>query len=108
MEVLAQMGRMPGFVSWLGAIVGGRMFTATAWADAEAPARLLREGAHKSAMGLFFADGVGTAVHTSVWAVQHQNPLWVRCPACGQVAKWQGEGSACGCGQPLPTAPPYW
>jgi integrase/recombinase XerC len=27
-----------------------------------------------------------TALHTGVWSAQRLNPLWVRCPACRQVA----------------------
>jgi steroid delta-isomerase-like uncharacterized protein len=107
-QVVAEMGTVPGFISWLGVVAAGRMFTATAWEDAETPKHLMRQGSHKQAMGLFFAGDLGTAVHTSVWAVDHQNPIWVRCAACKQVVAYDEGEPICRCGRPLPPAPPYW
>jgi hypothetical protein len=40
MQVVAEMGAVPGFISWLGVVAGGRMFKATAWEDAQTPKRL--------------------------------------------------------------------
>jgi hypothetical protein len=108
MQVITELGPVPGFISWLGVIAAGRMFTATAWEDAETPKRLMHEGSHRKATELFFAGDLGTAVHTSVWTVDHQNALWVRCAACKQVVKYDEGEPTCRCGQRLPPAPPYW
>ena len=65
---------MPGFVAWIGVVIANRMFTITAWEDAEALAQLRRDGTHPEAMEKFFASELGSSAMTSVWkpeAYQH-------------------------------------
>ena len=58
---------MPGFVAWIGVVIANRMFTITAWEDAEALAQLRRDGTHPEAMEKFFASELGSSAMTSVW-----------------------------------------
>jgi steroid delta-isomerase-like uncharacterized protein len=107
-RVVAEIASDPGFISWLGIIVGGRLFTATAWSDVDSMTRLMRGPAHRQGMELALSGGVGTAMHTSAWVVDHQNPLRLRCAACGALQISNGPDSHCRCGAQLPEAPPFW
>lgn len=107
-QIIMEMAQMPGFISWIGAAIGHRLYTITAWEDAESPKQLLRGGAHSKAMQTFFSTNFAKAAFTSVWSAHHLNPLWVRCPACGQMASYDDPQGRCQCGQPLPEQPPYW
>jgi steroid delta-isomerase-like uncharacterized protein len=108
LQVLAQMAEMPGFISWLGATVQGRMITVTAWDSPESAAHLLRGGPHKDAMDRVFSGTLGTAGFTSVWAPEHLNALLVHCPECGTMERYERSGGTCQCGAALPEPPPYW
>jgi steroid delta-isomerase-like uncharacterized protein len=107
-RVVAEAAPDSGFISWLGVVVDGRLFTATAWEDMESMERVMRGPAHRAAMALAMTDGVGTSMHTSAWVVDHQNPLLVRCSACGALAKHDAPDAKCRCGAELPPAPPFW
>jgi steroid delta-isomerase-like uncharacterized protein len=108
-RIAGEMLRMPGFISWLGAIVGRRMYTVTAWEQAEAAGQLLKDGTHKEAMGEFFGSGVASGGTTSVWSPHHQGPMWQRCSACDsmEIAE-QGERRCRRCGAALPEPRCYW
>ena len=99
---------MPGFVAWIGVVIDNRMFTITAWEDAEALAQLRRDGTHPEAMEKFFASELGSSAMTSVWTPERINTLWVRCDACGMMEDYELSKAVCQCGQPLPEPPPYW
>jgi steroid delta-isomerase-like uncharacterized protein len=107
-RVAGEMARMPGFITWLGAVVGRRLFTITAWENPANTAQLLRDGAHREAMEQFYKGELGSAAHTTVWVPHHQNTLWVRCTGCGQMADYEKTGGTCTCGQALPEQPAYW
>jgi len=92
---------MPGFISSLLAVVGRRMFTVTAWEDAEAPRRLLQQGTHRDAMRLFFGPDL------SEGGPVRQNAMWVRCTACGRMVDVDRHAGACTCGAQLPEPPAY-
>ena len=102
------MVEMPGFVAWIGVVIANRMFTITAWEDAEALAQLRRDGTHPEAMEKFFASELGSSAMTSVWKPERINTLWVRCDACGMMEDYELSKAVCQCGQPLPEPPPYW
>jgi steroid delta-isomerase-like uncharacterized protein len=106
--VAAEMVEMPGFIAWIGIVIANRMFTITAWEDAEALAQLRREGTHPEAMEKFFASELGSSAMTSVWKPERINTLWVRCDACGIMEDYELSNAVCQCGQPLPEPPPYW
>ena len=106
--MFGDLAAMPGFIGLVLAAVGDRMMTLSAWESPEHPRQLLSGGPHKEAMAWFFGQSACTAAWTSVWAVERANPLWVRCPACGELTSCdQGEG-VCRCGSALPEPPPYW
>jgi hypothetical protein len=107
-RVVAEAAPDPGFISWLGVIVDGRMFTATAWESIDSMQRVTRGPAHRAGMELAMTQGVGTSMHTSAWVVDHQNPLFVRCPACGALGRGEAAEARCRCGRALPEAPPFW
>jgi hypothetical protein len=107
-RVVGEAGPDAGFISWLGAIVDGRMFTATAWADIESMQRVTRGPAHRAGMELAMTNGVGASMHTSTWVVDQQNPLFVRCPECGTLSRGDVADARCRCGETLPPPPPFW
>lgn len=105
-DTAQEMLAMPGFISWLGVVAGERMYTITAWEDAEAPARLRESPAHAAAMERFFASpGIARGGQTGVWAPDRLNGMWVRCPACDEMA--QPRDGRCRCGAEV-TTPAYW
>jgi steroid delta-isomerase-like uncharacterized protein len=108
-QIMSEMATMPGFISFLGAVVGRRLYTVTAWEDPESPRQLLRPGgAHHDAMRRFFGRGFARGGQTSVWTPHRVNVLWVRCPACDRMVDAERLGETCQCGQPLPKPPAYW
>lgn len=108
-RIVQEMLKMPGFISWLGVVNGDRMFTITAWEKPEDARPLMRGGTHKEAMERFFSPtGVASDASTSVWQPHHLNPLWVRCPSCGQMVVAEGTAPRCGCGADLPGDIRYW
>lgn len=104
-EIATHMLGMPGFISWYGVIIGSRMLTLTAWEDAENVKELMRDGLHRDAVKRVFQGDVATALHTSVWAPNHLNPLYQRCSECGQMADVEQAGGRCQCGAPLGQQP---
>jgi steroid delta-isomerase-like uncharacterized protein len=106
--ILREIAQMPGFISFVGAIVGRRMYTITAWENAETPRQVMHSGAHKEAMGRFFNHDLGTAGHTSIWIPHTLNALWVRCTRCGKQVEYEKSQGVCACGEALPPPPPYW
>ena len=107
-KIFRELIRMPGMIGSVTARIGGRGFTITAWEDTESLKRLTRGGAHKNAMGQFFAGNLGVGGMTSVWVPERMNSMWVRCIQCGQMADAELDAGKCQCGATLPDHPPYW
>lgn len=107
-QIAMEMMQMPGFISWLGNVIGDRMYTVTAWEDAESARRLLGEGTHREAMKRFFGSDFAAAGHTSVWSPHHLNAVWLRCPACGRMVNYDRAAGTYECGEPLPDRPVHW
>jgi hypothetical protein len=107
-EVAAEMLEMEDFIGFVGATIGQRMLTITAWENEDAPRQLMRDGAHKEAVGAFFGPKLTSGGMTSVWTPARINPMWVRCPACDKMANYDKLEGQCVCGQTLPEPPPYW
>lgn len=105
--ILAEMLDDPAFIGATTARIGPRMVTISAWTDTQAPAAFMRKGAHAEAMKPFYKGNLGVSAYTSVWTPERINPYWVRCDACGRMAKSQSD-AACTCGAALPAHPPYW
>jgi steroid delta-isomerase-like uncharacterized protein len=105
--VATDMLGMPGFIGWVGAVAGSRMFTITAWEDAESIRELQKSEAHRGAMAAFFGPDFTLGGQTGVWAPGRLNGLCVRCDSCGEMVR-AGGGRTCRCGAELPTAPSWW
>jgi steroid delta-isomerase-like uncharacterized protein len=106
-KIAVEMLGMPGFIGWVGVVIGPRLYTFTAWENAEAAQQLHREGTHRSAVKRVFSSDFAAAFHTGVWSAEHLNPLRVRCSACGQLVDSDCSERVCGCGAALPEPPPY-
>jgi steroid delta-isomerase-like uncharacterized protein len=104
MELLA----MPGFISWVGATVGDRMMTITAWETPESMAPMMKGGEHRSAVGRFMGPELARGGATGVWTPARLNPRWIRCPACSAMVKSDKAQGTCGCGATLPEPLQYW
>ena len=106
--IAAEMTSEPGFIGWLGVEIGSRLYTITAWDDADAVNALMRSTTHKEAVRQFFNEDLGAAAATGVWRVHHLNPARVRCLSCGQMTNPAAANGRCYCGRPVPESPPYW
>ena len=107
----AEMLDLPGFLSWIGVVIGNDMFTVTAWADPASPKQLLGDGTHKEAVRRFFDNHLAASALTGVtgvWVPHRLNTVWVRCPACGDLADADAPSGTCACGEALPEPVPYW
>jgi steroid delta-isomerase-like uncharacterized protein len=106
-RVARDMLEMPGFVGWLGVVVGSRLYTVTAWEDLDSVRDLRGSAAHREAMSTFFGPDFSIGAHTGVWAPERLNGLWVRCRACEEMVR-ADQGEQCGCGAQLPPSPRWW
>ena len=104
--IVADLLGEPGFISWLGVVVGDRMFTITAWEGPDDPAVLRENPAHAEAMRLFFGPELARGGQTGVWAPHRLNGMWARCDACGRMVQADADGR-CACGAVL-SQPRYW
>jgi steroid delta-isomerase-like uncharacterized protein len=101
--LVAELAKAPGFISWLGMVIAGRMYTLTAWESADAVQEITRNQVHQDAVRKFFSGRFCTAETTGVWIPHHLNPVRVRCPSCGGLCEVTPETEGtCACGQPLP------
>lgn len=96
----------PGFLSWLGVVVGLRMFTITAWETPEDAAAVFRAPSHVEGMRRFFGSELAASGQTGVWAPHRLNGMWVRCADCGEMTR--ASAGLCASGHALPEPPAYW
>jgi steroid delta-isomerase-like uncharacterized protein len=106
-DIVGELLETSGFISWLGVVVGERMYTITAWESPDDPAVLRESPTHSEAMRAFFGPELARGGQTGVWTPHRLNGMWVRCAACGEMAQGTPEGS-CRCGAELPPTPDYW
>jgi steroid delta-isomerase-like uncharacterized protein len=104
-DMLPGLMAAPGFISFVGAIVGRRMYTITAWESADDVPAVMRDEGHRAAADRFFAGELAVGGPTGVWAPRRLNGMWVRCASCGAVAHANGD---CPCGAPATPPPAYW
>jgi len=107
-KIALEMLAMPGFISWVGATIGDRMMTITAWETADAMTPLMKGGEHRSAVGRFFSPELSRGAATGVWIPARLNPRWIRCTACSKMVDSEKTGGKCGCGAALPGPLAYW
>ncbi len=105
---MVDMLGMEGFIGATAARIGDRMVTISAWVDADAPRRVMREGAHATAMRDLIDGSLASSANTSVWSLDRDNGFWMRCGSCGKMTRNARDGSLCACGERLPEHPPYW
>jgi hypothetical protein len=84
------MPAMGGFLGWLGVGIGHKLFTITAWENAESAHKLLNEETHQEALRRFFGSDFWNAVGTGIWLPERLNTTWVRCKACGTLGRVGG------------------
>ena len=106
-RIMLGMPSMPGFLSFLGAVVGRRLYTVSAWTRPEEVHRVMHDEAHKESAAEFFRGKLGTAFHSSIWTPYHLSTRWIRCPSCGRVSGGDGQNQ-CACGSTLPELPVFW
>ena len=106
-RVARDMLEMPGFVGWLGVVVGSRLYTVTAWEDLDSVGDLRGSAAHREAMSTFFGPDFSIGAHTGVWAPERLNGMWVRCGNCNKMAR-ADQSEQCSCGAELPASPRWW
>ena len=106
--IVLEMLAMNGFLGWVGATVGHRMMTITAWESAEDPRQLLAGGTHAEAMKKFFGTELASGGFTSVWVPDRINARWVRCSSCHRMTDHERSAGTCFCGTKLNDPLPYW
>jgi steroid delta-isomerase-like uncharacterized protein len=104
-QVVQELLPLPGFISWIGAVVGNRMYTITAWESVDAVRQLGENTAHDDAMRRFFGPDFVLGGQTGVWRPERLNGRLVRCPDCGAMVR---EAETCKCGAALPAPPAWW
>lgn len=101
--LVAELTKSPRFISWLGMVIAGRMYTLTAWESADAVQEIMRNHVHQGAVRQFFSERFLTGGTTGVWVPHHLNPVRVRCASCGSLSEvTPGAEATCSCGHPLP------
>jgi steroid delta-isomerase-like uncharacterized protein len=106
--IIEEMLAMTGFLGWVGATVGQRLMTITAWENPKDPRQLLAGGAHAEAMKKFFGTELASGGFTSVWVPDRINSRWVRCDACQRMTDHDRSAGTCSCGKKLPEPLSYW
>jgi len=107
-RIMVGMPSMPGFLSFLGAVVGRRLYTVSAWTRPEDARCVMRDEAHKEASSEFLRGKLGTAFHGSIWTPHHFSAPWIRCPSCERMTSAKEGQSVCACGSTLPEVPVFW
>src|SRR5260370_21351982 len=74
-RVVAEMAQMPGFISFTSLFANNCGYTITAWEDAESASQMLRAGAHREAIKVFFCHEFAEGGMTSVWIPHHISAL---------------------------------
>lgn len=106
-KIAPEMLHMPGFISFLGIVVGQRMITLSAWDSPEDPKQLLRGGTHGESIRHFYQDGYYRGGVNTVWQPARIT-YHARCDACGKMHRQTHPISACACGTPLTIPDNTW
>ena len=103
---VADLLTAPGFISWLGVVVGLRSYTITAWEGLDAPPSSARARPTPRRCAASSATEIGRGGQTGVWAPHRLNGMWARCGDCGRMVRPDVDGR-CACGAEL-SQPRYW
>lgn len=108
-KIAQEMLSIPGFISFVGAHVGDRLMTITAWDAPDSSAPMMKTGEHHAAMLRYFRSELGGRGGTAgTWIPGHLNPRRVRCGNCSTMAPVNAPGDLCSCGATLPDPLAYW
>jgi steroid delta-isomerase-like uncharacterized protein len=107
-QIILGMKSMPGFLSFLGVVVGKRLYTISAWTGPDEARAVMRHDVHKEATSEFIGGNLCSAFQGSVWTPHHVNPPWVCCESCGRAMRVKDGQRDCACGARLPEAPVFW
>jgi steroid delta-isomerase-like uncharacterized protein len=107
-QIAAELLSMNGFIGFLGAVVGDRMLTISAWEHPDDPRQLMKGGQHADAMKGFFGRELGGGGYTAVFVPERINTMWVRCPECRRMIDSAARQGVCACGAALPPPIAYW
>jgi steroid delta-isomerase-like uncharacterized protein len=103
------MLQMDGFIGGIGAVIGNRMMTVSAWESPDDLGQQLRESAaHNGAMTAFYDGSVAKHGFTSVWTKHRISSVTVLCDSCGSMNRDAEGQRTCSCGATLPDAVPFW
>jgi steroid delta-isomerase-like uncharacterized protein len=104
-----EMLEMDGFIGGIGAVIGDRLMTVSAWETPDGLGQQLRQSAsHNAAMTAFYNGSVAKHGFTSVWTNHRMSSVTVRCDSCGSMNRDPGAERICACGAALPDAVPFW
>ncbi|HMJ49135.1 MAG TPA: ester cyclase, partial [Burkholderiales bacterium] len=84
-QIVSDLIKQPGFISWVGATIGSSQLTVTAWKDANSVRNAMQTDSHQKAATKFFGPELCASGYISVWVPERINPMWVRCPSCGTM-----------------------
>jgi steroid delta-isomerase-like uncharacterized protein len=84
-SLAVEMLKMPGFIGWVGVVLGPRMITLTAWENLEDIQHLRASSTHQKAVQEFFGPEHYVGAMTSVWTPERINAMWVRYPQCDRM-----------------------
>jgi steroid delta-isomerase-like uncharacterized protein len=107
-RIMLGMPPLPGFLSFMGIVVGRRLYTVSAWTALEQAQQIMANEEHRKATAAMFKDNLGTAFHGSIWAPVRIGPRWRRCQSCSRMVAGAEETVTCACGAKLPEVEPYW
>jgi steroid delta-isomerase-like uncharacterized protein len=108
-QIALELPAMKGFLGWIGATIGERMVTVTAWRDPEDARQLMSGGKHLEATRAFYGPDLAAAGWTGIFAAHRINPEMSRCRECGTMNRRETVSMThCKCGTPLPPFPSYW
>ena len=107
-KIMQEIAQNTGFRDMTTCAFGEKMFIILAWTDADAPAKMMREGVHNEAIRSFFRGELRAVAMTSVWAPVRINGPHVRCTSCDQMSDSTKNEGKCNCGEVHPEAPFYW
>jgi steroid delta-isomerase-like uncharacterized protein len=107
METVQDMYRMPGFLDWMGIVVGTRMVTVTAWTHPDDSQQLRQSRAHQGASRRYYTENLSDGGHF-VWLQPERFLVMARCPACQRMLRLADETRTCACGARLPESALPW
>jgi steroid delta-isomerase-like uncharacterized protein len=105
--VAPNLPRNTGFLGFVGAAVGRRLYTITAWEHPGQEQQIRGDLQHAEMMRQVLKEGLGTVMHTSLWVPAHLGSFWIRCSTCSQLINSWTE-LRCSCGAYIGPAPAFW